>query len=52
MISIAHEQATGIGANYFSLFVSYSFTSNKTQLTQFPESHALDSIFLWVLALK
>ena len=22
---------------YFSLFVSYRFTSNKTQLTEFPE---------------
>ena len=26
------------GTNYFSLFVSYRFTSNKTQLTEFPES--------------
>ena len=25
------------GTNYFSLFVSYRFTSNKTQLTEFPE---------------
>ena len=40
------------GTNYFSLFVSYRFTSNKTQLTEFPESKSDMPLFLWVLALK
>ena len=38
--------------NYFSLFVSYRFTSNKTQLTEFPESKSDMPLFLRVLALK
>ena len=40
------------GTNYFSLFVSYRFTSNKTQLKEFPESKSDMPLFLWVLALK
>ena len=40
------------GTNYFSLFVSYRFTSNKPQLTEFPESKSDMPLFLWVLALK
>ena len=30
-------QRYGGGANYFSLFVSYRFTSKQTHLTEFPE---------------
>ena len=33
-------------------FVSYRFMSNKTQLTEFPESKSDMPLFLWVLALK
>ena len=40
------------GTNYFSFFVSYRFMSNKTQLTEFPESKSDMPLFLWVLALK
>ena len=40
------------GTNYFSLFVSYRFMSNKTQLTEFPESKSDMPLFHWVLALK
>ena len=40
------------GTNYFSLFVSYRFMSNKTQLTEFPESKSDIPLFLWVLAMK
>ena len=43
---------SGIGTNYFSLFVSYTFKSNKTQLTEFPESKSDMPLFHWVLALK
>ena len=40
------------GTNYFSLFVSYRYMSNKTQLTEFPESKSDMPLFLWVLPLK
>ena len=40
------------GTNYFSLFVSYRFTSKKTQLSEFPESKSDMPLFHWVLALK
>ena len=43
---------SGMGDQLFSLFVSHRFTSNKTQLTEFPESKSDMSLFLWVLALK
>ena len=48
----SREGLQGRGTNYFSLFVSYRFTSNKTQLTEFPESKSDMPLFLWVLALK
>ena len=37
---------------FHSLIVSYRFTCNKTQLTEFPESKSDIPLFLWVLALK
>ena len=40
------------GTNYFSLFVSYRYSFNKTQLTEFPESKSDMPLFHWVLALK
>ena len=40
------------GTNYFSLFVSYRFMSNKTQLTEFPEAKSDMPFLHWVLALK
>ena len=44
---------SGIGGPIiFSLFVSYRFTSNKTQLTEFPESKSDMPLFHLVLALK
>ena len=45
---------SGMGDQLFSLLVSYRFTcmSNKTQLTEFPESKSDMPLFLWVLALK
>ena len=43
---------TGIGDQLFSLIVSYRYTSNKTQLTEFPESKSDMNLFHCVLALK
>ena len=40
------------GTNYFSLFVSYRYMSNKTQLTEFPESKSDMLLFHLVLAMK
>ena len=36
----------------FSLFVSYSFTTTKTSLKEFPETKSDMSLFQWVLALN
>ena len=37
---------------FFPLCFIYRFTSNKTQLTEFPESKSDMPLFRWVLALK
>ena len=51
-LSECASHPNGIGTNYFSLFVSYRFMSNKTQLTVFPESKSDMSLFQRVLALN
>ena len=38
--------------NYFSLFVSYNFTSYKTCLKELHESKSDMPLFQWVFALK
>ena len=43
---------SGMGDQLFFPLVSYLFTSNKTQFTEYPESRSDMPLFLWVLVLK